>query len=40
MFSQKHKLIQSVASDILTNIYKGQVSLDIYKKGANKFGRK
>ena len=27
-------------SDGLTNIYKRRVSLNIYKKGANKFGRK
>ena len=40
MFSQKPKLIRSVASDGLTNIYKRRVSLNIYKKGANKFGRK
>ena len=40
MFSQKPKLIRSVARDGLTNIYKRQVSLNIYKKGANKFGRK
>ena len=40
MFSQKPKLIGSVASDGLTNIYKRRVSLNIYKKGANKFGRK
>ena len=40
MFSQKPKLIQAVASDGLTNIYKLQVSLNIYKKRANKFGRK
>ena len=39
-FSQKPKLIRSVASDGLTNIYKRGVSLNIYKKGANKFGRK
>ena len=40
VFSQKPKLIRSVVSDGLTNIYKRRVSLDIYKKGANKFGRK
>ena len=40
MLSQKPKLIRSVASDGLTNIYKRRVSLNIYKKGANKFGRK
>ena len=40
MFSQKPKLIQSVASDCLTNIYKRRVSFNIYNKGANKFGRK
>ena len=40
MFSQKPKLIQSVASDGLTNIYNQRVSLNIYKKGANKFSRK
>ena len=40
MFSQKPKLIRSVASDGLTNIYKRRVSLNMYKKGANKFGRK
>ena len=40
IFSQKPKLIRSVASDGLTNIYKRRVSLNIYKKGANKFGRK
>ena len=40
MFSQKPKLIRSVASDGLTNIYKRRVSLNIYKKGANKFCRK
>ena len=40
MFSQKPKLIRSVASDGLTNIYNRRVSLNIYKKGANKFGRK
>ena len=40
MFSQKPKLIRSVARDDLTNIYKRRVSLNIYKKGANKFGRK
>ena len=39
MFSQKPKLIRSVASDGLTNIYKRRVSLNTYKKGANK-GRK
>ena len=39
MFSQKPKLIRSVASDGLTNIYKRQVSLNISKKGANKFVR-
>ena len=40
MFSQKPKLIWSVARDGLTDIYKWRVSLNIYKKGANKFGRK
>ena len=40
MFSQKPKLIRSVASDGLTNIYKRWVSLNIYKQGVNKFGRK
>ena len=40
MFSQKPKLIRSVARDGLTNIYKRWVSLNIYKKGAYKFGRK
>ena len=40
MLSQKPKLIRSVASDGLTNIYKRRVSLNIYKKGANKFGSK
>ena len=40
MFSQKPKLIRSVASHGLTNIYKRQVSLNVYKKGAYKFGRK
>ena len=40
MFSQKPKLIRLVASDGLTNIYKRRVSLNIYKRGANKFGRK
>ena len=40
MFSQMPKLIRSVASDGLTNIYKRRVSLNIYKKGANKFGWK
>ena len=40
MFSQKPKLIWSVASDGLTNIYKRRVSLNIYKKGAKKMGRK
>ena len=37
---EKPKLIRSVASGGLTNIYKWRVSLYIYKKGANKFGRK
>ena len=37
---EKPKLIRSVASGGLTNIYKRRVSLYIYKKGANKFGRK
>ena len=40
MFSQKPKLIRSVASDGLTNIYKQQGSLNIYKNDAKKFGRK
>ena len=40
MFSQKPKLIRSVASDGLTNIYKRRVSLNIIQKSANKFGRK
>ena len=40
MFSQKPKLIRLVASDGLTNIYKRRVSLNIYEKGANKFGIK
>ena len=40
MFRLKPKLIRSVASDGLTNIYKRRVSQNIYKKGANKFGRK
>ena len=40
MLSRKPKLIRSVTSDGLTNIYKRRVSLNIYKKGANKFGRK
>ena len=40
MFSQKPKLILSIASNGLTNIYKWRVSLNIYKKVANKFGRK
>ena len=40
MFSQKPKLIRSVASGGLTNICKQRVSLNIYKKGANKSGRK
>ena len=40
MFSQKPKLIRSVASDGLINIYRRGVSPNIYKKGANKFGRK
>ena len=40
MFSQKPKLIRPVARNGLTNIYKRRVSLNIYKKGANKFGRK
>ena len=40
MFSQKPKLIRSVASDGLTNIYKRQVSLYIIQKSANIFGRK
>ena len=40
MFSQKPKLIRSVVSDGLTDIYKRRVSLNIYKKGAYKFGRK
>ena len=40
MFSQKPKLIRSVTSDGLTNIYKQRVSLNIIQKSANKFGRK
>ena len=40
MFSQKPKLIRSVASDGLTNIYKWRVSLNIIQKSVNKFGRK
>ena len=32
MLSQKHKLIQSVASDGLTNIYKRRVSLNTIQK--------
>ena len=40
MLSQKPKLIRSVASDGLTNNYMRRVSLNIYKKDANKFGRK
>ena len=40
MFSQKAKLIRSVASDGLTNIYRRRVSLNILQKSANKFGRK
>ena len=40
MFSQKPKLIRSVASNGLTNIYMRRVSLNICKKGASKFGRK
>ena len=40
MLSQKPKLILSVASDGLTNIYKRRVTLNVYKKDANKFGRK
>ena len=40
LFSQKPRLVRSVASYGLTNIYKRRVSLNIYKKGANKFGRK
>ena len=40
MFSQKPKLIRSVASDGLTYIYKRRVSLNIIQKSANKFGRK
>ena len=40
MFSEKPKLILSVASDGLTNIYKRRVSLNILQKSANKFGRK
>ena len=39
-FSQKHKLIRSVASDGFTNIYKRRVSQNIIQKSANKFGRK
>ena len=39
MSSQKPKLIRSVASYGLTNIYKRRVSLNIYKKGGNTFGR-
>ena len=40
MFSQKPKLIRSVASDGLTNIFNRRVSLNIIQKSANKFGRK
>ena len=40
MFSQKPKLIRSVANDGLTNIYKRRVSLNIIQKTENKFGRK
>ena len=40
MFSQKPKLIWSVASDGLTNIYKRRVSLNMTQKSANKFGWK
>ena len=40
MLSQKPKLIWSVASDGLTNIYKRRVSLNIIQTSANKFGRK
>ena len=36
----KAQMIRSVASDGLTDIYKRRVSLNIYKKGADKFGRK
>ena len=39
MFSQKPKLIGSVASDGLTNIYKRRVSLNLIQKSANKFAR-
>ena len=39
MFSQKPKLIRSVDSDGLTNIYNWRVSLNIYKKGTNKVGK-
>ena len=40
MFSQKPKLIRSVASDGLTNIYNRRVSLNIIQTGRKKFGRK
>ena len=40
MFSQKPKLIRSVANDGLTNIYLRRVSLNTIQKSANKFGRK
>ena len=40
MLSQKPKLIRLVASDGLTDIYKRRVSLNIHKKGANKFVEK
>ena len=40
MFSQKPKLIRSVVSDGLTNVYKRRVSLNIVQKSANKFGWK
>ena len=40
MFSQKPKLIRTVANDGLTNIYRRRVSLNIIQKSANKFGRK
>ena len=39
MFSQKPKMIGSVTSDGLTNIYKLRVSLNMLKKSTNKFGR-
>ena len=40
MFSQNPKLIGSVTSDGLIDIYKRRVSLNIIQKSANRFGRK